>query len=87
MRLYRLRSKTNTSTWLLVSSRLFQYTVNLILIFQLQHLGGLISLNAFPIQQKAKTSYLYTLALRVSLKDLGHLSRLLDLEERLFARL
>jgi hypothetical protein len=65
-------------------ARLFKNAVDLVLVFQFQHLGGLIMLNAFTIQEETDGRHLNALLRGVGLEDLAHLRRLLDLEERFF---
>ena len=69
------------------TSRLFKHTINLILIIELQHLRRRIFVDALTIEHKTERCCLHTFALSVRIKDLGHLGRFLDLEERFLSSL
>ena len=69
------------------TSRLFQQTINLIFVFELEHLGCLVCLDALPIQHETQAVRRYTATSRVRFKDLGHFRRLFHLEEGFFASL
>lgn len=66
---------------------LLQHAIDLVLVVELEHLGGLVGSDLFTVQQKAEAARLNALALRVRVKDLLHARRPLDFEKRLFSGL
>ena len=83
----RYPSLSTTTAHLVHSSSLLEQAINLVLVFQLEHLGRLVFFNALAVQQESKRADLNTAARRIRLENLLHLGRLFDLEESLFSGL
>jgi hypothetical protein len=75
------------NTLSLISSSLLQQTINLVLIFQLEHLWCRVRFNAFAVQQKSKRVDLDSATRCIRLKDLLHLGGLLNFEKGFFSGL
>ena len=89
--LFECKYKFHMMTWPLFSrgksikllyrtTDLLQDSVDLIPILELEHLGGLVVIDALTIEEEAEGLLGDALALGVGLEDLAHLGGLLDLE-------
>jgi hypothetical protein len=67
------------------TSGLLENAINLVLIFQFEHLGRVVVFDTLPVQQEPDAIHVHSFLRGVRLEYLAHLGGLLDLEKGLFS--
>lgn len=69
----------------LTTASLFQHTINLILILNLQRLGGIIICDPIPVEEESDGGAVDSFALGVGIHDFLHFGCLFDFEVSFFS--